>query len=250
VIHRIVVAGVLTCMVLFLTTLSPARATDLLKEVQQTAKSSQVVPVVPLQNRSRTASRDDSIFFFAGRLSTSNMGSTATFNTVAVDTTLIAPYYDNYIVGAAYQHRFRELGSGFVLGGEIGAADRFGHYAVCCNIQTVTSSDIRHSGELWFGPTIRYESFVLFDQLRITPGLTAGFSLTTNSIGIERGRELSGNGNGRFLGYLGTELAFSSVSMPNLELVFRLHHRSGALRLLGNMMEGYNANVVGLRYWF
>jgi len=127
VIHRVVVAGVLTCMVLFLTTLSPAWATDLLKEVQQTAKSSQVVPVVPLQNRSRTASRDDSIFFFAGRLSTSNMGSTATFNTVAVDTTLIAPYYDNYIVGAAYQHRFRELGSGFVLGGEIGAADRFGH---------------------------------------------------------------------------------------------------------------------------
>ena len=249
-IHRVILAGVMTCVALFLALLYPARATDLLREVQQTAQSSKVVPVVPLQKRTRTSSPIDSVFFFAGRLSTSNMGSTLTFNTIAVDTTLIAPYYDNYIVGAAYQRRFRELGSGFVLGGEIGVADRFGHYAVCCNIQTVTSSDIRHSGELWFGPTIRYESFVLFDQLRITPGLTAGFSLTTNSIGIERGRELSGNGNGRFLGYLGTELAFSSVSMPNLELVFRLHHRSGALRLLGNMMEGYNANVVGLRYWF
>ena len=249
-IHRVVLAGLLPCVVLFLTLLSPARATDLLREVQQTTKSGQAVPVVPLQKPTRTASANDSIFFFAGRLSTSNMGSTATFNTIAVDTTLESPYYDNYIVGAAYQRRFRELGSGFVFGGEIGVADRFGHYAVCCSIQTETTSNIRHSGEVWFGPTIRYESFVLFDRLRVIPGLTAGVSLTTNSIGIERGRELCCNGNARFLGYLGTELAFSSVSMPNLELVYRLHHRSGALRLMGHMMEGYNANVVGLRYWF
>ena len=241
-------------MVLFLTTLSPARATDLLKEVQQTAKSSEVVPVVPLQNQTRTASPDDSIFFFAGRLSTTNMGDTASFNTIDTTVPLNSPYYDNYIVGAAYQRRFRELGYRFVLGSEIGIADRFGHYLVCCGTenvtQTVTSSDIHHSGELWFGPTIRYESFVLFDQLRITPGLTVGFSLTTNSIGWERGRELERNGNGRFLGYLGPEIAFSTVSMPNIELVLRLQHRSGALGTLGHLNEGYNANVIGLRYWY
>jgi len=254
VIHRVVLAGVLTCMVLYLAELYPARATDLLKEAQQTTKSSQVVPDVPLRKPTRTASPDDSIFFFAGRLSTSNMGSTATFNTIAVDTTLESPYYDNYIVGAAYQRRFRELGHGFVLGGEIGIADRFGHYLVCCGdklvTQTVTSSNINHSGELWFGPTIRYEPFVLFDQFRITTGLTAGFSLTTNSIGVERGKELDRNGSARFLFYLGPEIAFSTVSMPNVELVVRLHHRSGALGTLGHLNEGYNANVVGLRYWY
>ena len=182
------------------------------------------------------------------------MGSTATFNTVAVDTTLESPYYDNYIVGAVYQRRFRELGNRFVLGGEIDIADRFGHYLVCCGdklvTQTVTSSNIHHSGEMWFGPTIRYESFVLFDRLRITPSMTVGFSLTTNSIGVERGREIDRNGSARFLFYLGPEVAFSTASMPNLELVFRLHHRSGALGLLGHLNEGYNANVVGLRYWF
>ena len=254
VLHRIVPAGILACAVLYLTLLSPARATDLLKETQQTAVPSKVAPVLPLQNRTRTASPDDSIFFFAGRLSTSNMGSTATFNTVAVDTTLESPYYDNYIVGAVYQRRFRELGHRFVLGGEIGIADRFGHYLVCCGskliTQTVTSSDIRHSGELWFGPTIRYDSWVLFDKLRITPGLTAGFSLTTNSIGVERAKEIERNGSARFLFYLGPEVAFSYASMPNVELVFRLHHRSGALGLLGHLNDGYNANVVGLRYWF
>ena len=254
VMHRIIRAGVLTCAVLFLGLLYPARATDLLPEAQQTAKSSEVVPAVPLQNQIRIASPDDSIFFFAGRLSTSNLGSSATFNTIAVDTTLESPYYDNYIVGAAYQHRFRELGSGFVLGGEIGIADRFGHYLVCCGdklvTQTVTSSNIQHSGELWFGPTIRYESFVLFDQLRITPGITTGFSLTTDSIGAERGKEITRNGNARLLFYLGPEIAFSTVSMPNIELVLRLQHRSGALGTLGHLNEGYNANVVGLRFWY
>ena len=252
--HRIVPAGILTCTVLSLALLSPARATDLLKETQQTALPSKAAPVVPLRNRTLTASPDDSIFFFAGRLSTSNLGSTLTFNTIAIDTTLNPPLYDNYIVGAAYQRRFRELGHRFVLGGEFGVADRFGHYLVCCgdklSTQTVTSSNIRHSGELWFGPTIRYDSFVLFDQLRITPGVTAGFSLTTNSIGVERGKEIERNGNARFLFYFGPELAFSTASMPNLELIFRLHHRSGLLGILGHIHEGYNANVVGLRYWF
>jgi hypothetical protein len=35
------------------------------------------------------------------------MGSTATFN--AIDTNLESPKYDNYIIGAAYQRRIREL---------------------------------------------------------------------------------------------------------------------------------------------
>jgi hypothetical protein len=161
---------------------------------------------------------------------------------------LNSPSYDNYIVGAAYQHRFRELGYGFVLAGEVGVADRFGHYSVCCDPQ-ILSSDIRHSGELWFGPTIRYE-FVLFDWLRIAPSLTVGFSLTTNSIGVERERELGYDGSGRILGYLGPEVAFSTINMPELELVFRLQHRSGAGGLIGKLREGYNANVVGARFWF
>lgn len=253
--HRIILAtGILVCAASYLTSLSPAPATDLLKETRQTALPSKAAPVVPIQNRPRIATPEDSIFFFAGRLSTSNMGSTFTFNTIAIDTTLHSPYYDNYIVGAAYQRRIRDLGHGFVLGGEVGVADRFGHYLVCCGDQastpTVTSSNIRHSGELWFGPTIRYESFILFDQVRVTPGLTAGFSLTTNSIGVERGKEIERNGNARLLFYLGPEVAFSTASMPNWELIVRLHHRSGLLGALGHIHEGYNANVVGVRYWF
>lgn len=91
---------------------------------------------------------------------------------------------------------------------------------------------------------------MLFDQLRITPGLTFGFSVVTDSIGQELQRQITDNGDARFLGYLGPELAFSSLSAPRWELVLREQHRSGAGGTFGHMTEGYNANVAGLRYRF
>jgi len=101
-----------------------------------------------------------------------------------------------------------------------------------------------------FGPAFRYESVVLFNELRVVPGITAGFSTVTNSIGAEEGHVNFYNGNATFLGYLGFGVGFSLVSAPALELVIEEHHRSGADGLLGHIHEGYNANVVGLRYRF
>lgn len=233
----------------------PCNATDLAPAPhEQTAAALQqnspnLLSPVSLRNQTYIASRKNSVFVFGGRLSSSSVGSAIFFNTIPIGTTFSGQLYDNYVVGVAYQHEFVDIGSGFVLGGEIGIADRFGHYVVCCQ-PLIESSDTRHSGELWFGPTLRYESIILFNQLRIVPGITVGFSLTNDSIGREREREIAYNGSAHFLAYLGTELAFSTVSMPQLELVFRLHHRSGAGGLLGHLREGYNANVAGLRYRF
>ena len=41
--------------------------------------------------------------------------------------------YDNFIVGAAYQRDFFQFNRGILVGAEIGLADRFGHYKICCN---------------------------------------------------------------------------------------------------------------------
>jgi hypothetical protein len=202
------------------------------------------------------ASHPNSIVVFGGAMSTTNFGSTLVFNTFPVFTTSIAGQdYDNFIIGAAYQRDFYDLPSGFVVAGEVGMADRFGHYAVCCDAggpgQTVRISGILNSGELWFGPAVRFESLVLFDSVRVIPGFTGGFSVTTNSIGKERNRELTtSGGNARLLGYLGPELSFSLLDAPQWELVFEMHHRSGANGTFGHLMEGYNANVGGIRYRF
>ena len=188
--------------------------------------------------------KPDSIFVFGGVMSTGGLGSTEIFNY-----NIRGIKYDNYIVGGAYNHDFYRLGYGFTLGGEIGIADRFGHYAVCCDT-VVKSSSILNSGELWGGARISHSGIVLFDSIRIGGAMTTGFSLTTDSIGRERQREINLHGNARFLVYLGPELSFSMIGRPDLELVYRVHHRSGSNGTFGNMREGYNANVLGIRYSF
>jgi len=220
------------------------RAADLPKQPVPVVLDVRAPAVVP-------AARNSSIFVFGGALSTSNMGSTLIFNAAPLGSdSLSPPLYDNYIVGAAYQYKLWDAGWGLVFGAEIGVADRFGEYKVCCDNLIVKSSSMVHSGELWGGPVLRVELPVLFGHVRIIPAIAVGFSYTTNSIGAERGREIAGPASGRFLGYLGPELNFSSPDLPNWELVVRLHHRSGAGGLFGAMHEGYNANVVGVRHWF
>jgi hypothetical protein len=199
------------------------------------------------------ASRQNSLFVFGGRMSTTNLASTAVYNEFPLATTAITGQkYDNFIAGAAYQRDFYRLG-GFVIAGEIGVADRFGHYIDCCepSSPTVFTSSVVNSGELWLGPAFRYESIVLFQELRVIPGFTVGFSAVTNSIGTELDREQAEPGrNAHFLGYLGFEVAFSLMSLPALELVIGEHHRSGMNGIFGKMLEGYNANVAGFRYRF
>jgi hypothetical protein len=190
--------------------------------------------------------RPDSIFVFGGALSTTSLGSTLKFN---LDHPADAIKYDNYIAGAAYNHDFYRLGFGFTLGAEVGIADRFGYYALCCTT-VIKSSSLLNSGELWGGPRISYDGFVLFDTIRIAGAATTGLSFTTNSIGEERDRELAWNGSARVLIYFGPELSFSLVNHPEWELVYREQHRSGANGTFGNLREGYNANVFGVRYKF
>jgi hypothetical protein len=136
-----------------------------------------------------------------------------------------------------------------VVGAQLGLADRFGKYKVCCDT-IVKSSGLVHSGELWGGIVLRHEGVLLFDAVRLGAGLVGGLSAVTNAVGREREREITQGGNATFLFYLGAEFTLATPSLPDLELVVRLHHRSGASGILGGMAEGYNASVYGVRWRF
>jgi hypothetical protein len=87
-----------------------------------------------------------SIFGFAGRTNSGNLGSTFGYGVGAPG----QMFYDNYIVGGAYQRDFIQFNSGLLIGAEVGFADRFGHYRICCdNINY--SNRVMHSAELWGG---------------------------------------------------------------------------------------------------
>jgi hypothetical protein len=185
-----------------------------------------------------------SVLVFGGMMSTTGFGQTALFNLTAGE----KPRYDNDTAGVAVYRDWFRLGYGFYMGGEVGVADRFGYYAVTGG-PTIKSATMLHSGELWTGLRFRYEG-VSFYGVRLSGAVTGGFSYVTDSIGRERARELDNNGNARFLFYAGPELALSLDSYPDWQLVYRQEHRSGMGGTLGKMEEGYNANVIGLRYTF
>lgn len=141
----------------------------------------------------------------------------------------------NYLVGGALDTDYFSYG-GFHFGTEIGVAGRFGEGK-------------SGSAELWGGPSVHYRGFII-GEVTISPGFVVGLSAVSNTIGEERIREAGNSGNATLLFYLGPELAFRFRSMPNVELVVRTHHRSGAERRLGYMAEGHNANIFGMRFHF
>jgi hypothetical protein len=195
------------------------------------------VPGAPAESPHR------SIHFFAGRLSTQSIGDTAIFNISEPG----KKNYDNAIVGFAYQHDFWRWHS-IIFGFEAGIADRFGPYSSCCK-PPVRGGTI-HSGEIWGGLAVRHQGLRLTESLRLAPGLVVGVSAVTKTIGREREREITQNGDASVLIYAGPEIGLYWTGKPELELVLRLHHRSGAGTQIGKMQEGYNASVLGIRYRF
>jgi hypothetical protein len=186
-----------------------------------------------------------SVFIFGGRTDSGNLNQTFAFG---LTSTSSSRFYDNYIVGGAYQRDFLQFNSGFLIGAEVGLADRFGHYKVCCDTP-VYSNNMDHSAEVWAGATLRYP-VLLFDALRVSPGFVFGLSAISSPIGQEGEHQIVRNGSAKLLFYLGFETAFALRDTPDTELVIRIHHRSGAYGTLGGLKEGNNANVIGLRQRF
>lgn len=145
-------------------------------------------------------------------------------------------YTDNYMAGVSFGRDFVDLGAGFMLGGVIGTAVRFG-------------DDDDTTGELWAGMRLRHQGLVIGD-LAISPALVVGLSAVTGPTEIERQREIHYDGDASFLGFVGPELSFRLRQAPDFELVYQLHHRSGADGTFGNMGEGSNASLLGIRYRF
>jgi len=186
-----------------------------------------------------------SVFGFAGRTNSGNLKDTFAFGVGAPQRL----FYDNYIVGGAYQRDFFQFNSGVLVGAEVGLADRLGNYRICCDT-IAYSNGVMHSAELWGGVSFRHQGVALFDTVRISPGFVFGLSAISSPIGQEGLRQIDNRGSANLLFYLGFDVAFALADLPNTELVLRIQHRSGAYGTLGGMKEGNNANVIGVRHRF
>lgn len=174
-----------------------------------------------------TSETSEAIFGFAGAMTKEDMLKSAAL--IPVD------YERNAVLGGGYQFYPYSIGN-VKLGGEIGIAARFGKGL---------------TGEVWAGPVARYEQIKLGERLFITPSFTAGLSLVNDAQrGREREQEVKDDGNANVLFYLGPEINVSFSEDSSTEFFWRLHHRSGGGKTLGNMKGAANANVFGVRYKF
>lgn len=174
-----------------------------------------------------TSETSEAIFGFAGAMTKEDMLKSAALIPVE--------YERNAILGGGYQFYPYSIGN-VKLGGEIGIAARFGK---------------GFTGEVWAGPVARYEQIKLGERLFVTPSFTAGLSLVNDAQrGREREQEIKDDGNANVLFYLGPEINVSFSEDSSTEFFWRLHHRSGGGKTLGNMKGATNANVFGVRYKF
>ncbi len=144
-------------------------------------------------------------------------------------------YEPNFIAALITERDLLVTSWGLRIGHESGIALRFGR---------------EFSVEMWRGITISFRVRLLNGTI-MTPRIVLGLSSISNPIGVEIERENAvPNGDVNRLVYLGSELAQSLEGMPYVEVFYRLHHRSGAIGLWGNVAAGHNANGVGLRLWY
>lgn len=141
-------------------------------------------------------------------------------------------YESNFFAGVGYQRFLYEYGA-FKLGVEAGLGLRSGYADT--------------SLEAWGGAVARLDMIELGD-IRISPALTAGLSVVTDTIGVETERAEAIGREVPLLYYLGPEIAVSHASLP-YEGFIRLQHRSGGFGTIANI-DGSNAVTLGLRYKF
>ena len=104
----------------------------------------------------------------------------------------------------------------------------------------------RHA-EATFGVAGRWHAFLVDEQVVITASLSQGISFAT---AVPRIEDVRWRNATHVLSHNSYEVTLADPVRPEIALVFRLHHRSGVWGLFGDVEEGSNLAMMGLRYRF
>ncbi len=103
------------------------------------------------------------------------------------------------------------------------------------------------TGEIWGAIYVRYDDFPWNHIVYTTVAASTGLNYATKISPIERNKT---GGSSRLLHYFSPEFTFARPEDKNLELVLRLHHRSGAFGLFNGASSGTNIVTLGVRKRF
>jgi hypothetical protein len=183
-----------------------------------------------------TRSSAHAVTFFAGRAVDNDF-------TDVVTEPWTVDFVDISVVAAAMSTRLGtmnelgvdlgNIGDHLSLDLEAGAAYRFGD---------------EDMGEFWGAIFLRYDDFPWNDTLYTTIAANTGVSLITEGSDFERSRS-DGKGS-LLLHYLAPEITFAHPDNKDVELLIKLHHRSGVFGLFDGVHGGSTFVAGGIRFRF
>jgi len=140
------------------------------------------------------------------------------------------------IVAGAASRRIATVFNVFDIEAEIGIGQRFGNM---------------HETEFWEAIYVRYTDFPWNKWLYTTFAMSTGFNYATGISDFEKVvGQLDPPGGTHIMHFWSPEITFALPDRKNLQLVFRLHHRSGFYGLVSGAFSGASYLTVGLRFWF
>ena len=142
-------------------------------------------------------------------------------------------YQDDHFIGTTVARDVGKLWR-FRLEPEVGIGQRFGE-------QSAT--------EVWGALFFRYRGFPWDRYLVTTVAFSTGLNWASEVTEIEQERAKDGEGS-QVMHYFAPEITLALPQAPDIELMFRFHHRSGVFGLVSDAFGGAQYGTVGLRVRF
>ena len=144
-------------------------------------------------------------------------------------------YKDSYLVAGTLSREVVAYRDWAAIELEAGVGQRFGFL---------------QEGEAWGAMYFRWKWFPWNEYLRTTVAISTGLNYATDVPPYERFRTDSPK-SPRTLHFLSPEITFGLPSAPNVDLVLRLHHRSGGrANIFNSASGGAQYGTAGIRYRF
>ena len=144
-------------------------------------------------------------------------------------------YRDDHLVALAFSREVAQAFRGRLrFEPEVGVGRRFGE---------------QDETEIWGALFVRYRGFPWDDVVVTSVALSTGLNYATDISEMERDRARDDEGS-RLMHFFSPEVTFALPSRPEVELLFRMHHRSGVFGVVSDAWGGAQYGTVGLRVRF
>jgi hypothetical protein len=169
---------------------------------------------------------------YAGRYVEDSLGGDIILSASPPSSWEYAP--DDRLIAVSVSRQVAEFWRNWTLEPEIGVARRFGR---------------QNATEVWGAFYFRYSGFPWDRYVVTTAALSTGLNWASEVTDVEQDRAKDDEGS-QLMHFFSPEVTFAAPSRPNLELVFRFHHRSGIFGLVSDAWGGAQYASVGVRVRF